>query len=166
MKVLRVLAVVAVLVIVFLGARWTRRVLFQERADAGRAASSSPAPVARATATPSPSPPPVLHRLAGVALGNVRYVVVEHPDGGTALYRLGEEVPGLGRIVDVTENSATFEGDLGRIRLRVTVPPSPTAAPPSPTYAKPTEAPVTPSPPPGRTATESPPSTVSDRSAS
>lgn len=130
-----------------------------------RVASGPPAETAAPTATPRSSRPPVGHRLAGVALGSVRYVVVEHPDGGTALYRLGERVPGLGRVVGVTENSATFEDETGRFELRITVAPSPTPLPPSPTQARATEAPLTPSPPAG-TATGSPPSTVPGRSAS
>jgi hypothetical protein len=170
MNLLRGLALIAALVAVLLGARWARSVLF----NAGdRPTRVAPSPTAAGpTATPSPSPPVILHRLAGTALGHTRYAVVAQPDGSTALYRFGDEVPGLGRIVEVTENSATFDGSAGRVRMRITGPPSPTPAPPSPTDGVETATPSTPStpappaPPAGRTATESPPSAAPDRSAS
>jgi hypothetical protein len=120
-------------------------------------------------ATASPTEVTIAHRLAGVALGNVRYAVVEQPDGATALYRDGDDVPGLGKIVEVTENSATFEGSSGRVRLSVKPPPSPSPAPASPTRG-PQEA-LTPeaskrSPSPDRSVTGSPPSTASGQPAS
>ena len=76
--------------------------------------------------TPSRSPTPVLHRLAGVARGRVEYAAVEGPDGTSQLYRLGDEVPGLGRLARVDRNSATINGPSGEIRLRVA--PAPTAS--------------------------------------
>lgn len=120
--------------------------------------------------TATSTPVTVAQRLAGVALGNTRYAVVEQPDGTTALYRAGDDVPGLGTIVDVTENSATFEGPDGRIRLNVKPPPSPTFAPPSPTpppEVEQTRAATTRSPSsPGRSEPESPPSSAPGRPAS
>jgi hypothetical protein len=64
--------------------------------------------------------------------------------------------------VEVTENSAMFEGPDGQVRLNVKPPPSPPPAPASPTQAAQSEA--TPdasmrSPSPDRSATVSPPST-------
>lgn len=124
-------------------------------------ATSAPSTPRKGEIPPTPTAPSVAHRLAGVALGNVRYAVVEQPDGSTALYRAGDDVPGLGQIVEVTENSATFDGPDGRVRLSVKPPPSPTPAPVPPTEAAESKtAPVafTGSPAPDRSATVSPPS--------
>lgn len=125
-----------------------------------------------ATTTPAPSPTPttgafgqataspsVHHRLAGIAVGDVRFVVVEHPDGTSALYRLGNEVPGLGRVRDITEDGATFDTPSGPLLLHITAPPPATATPPAPSVTassrpatSPTRRPVR-----ARTARESPP---------
>lgn len=123
-----------------------------------------------APGTPTPTTAAVAQRLAGVALGTTRYAVVEQPDGSTALYRSGDDVPGLGKIVDISEGSATFEGADGRVSLRVKPPPTPTFRPTQPPTADDedeTDAPEpTGSPPPARNATVSPPSTVRDQPAS
>jgi len=68
---------------------------------------------------PSGSPTPIRHRLAGVAGGNVQYVVIEDPNGVSNLYQLGEEVSGLGSISRIEEDAATINGPSGSIRLRV-----------------------------------------------
>src|SRR5262245_40872175 len=91
--------------------------------EAKAPAAAAPTAPRRAAQSPLPTSTPVPQRLAGVALGSVRYAVVEQPDGTTALYRAGDDVPGLGRIIDVTEDSATFAGPNGQVRLRVTAPP-------------------------------------------
>jgi len=165
MNLLRLIAIVVAVVILVLLAHRLRHVLFDTGSPA-QPPSVRPTEGAPPSATPSASPRVVLQRLAGVALGNMNYVVVEQPNGATGLYRFGEDVPGLGRIVEVTEDTATFEGSGGRIKLRITVPPSPTPVPASPTHGRPTEGVFTPSPEPDRTARESPPSALPDQSAS
>lgn len=142
---------------------------------AQRAGMSATAPTATprhsAPGTPTPTTAAVAQRLAGVAIGTTRYAVVEQPDGSTALYRSGDEVPGLGKIVEISEGSATFEGADGRVSLRVKPPPTATFRPTQPPKKEDEEdataAPEpTGSPPPARSATVSPPSTVRGRPAS
>lgn len=133
------------------------------------AAPNAPRQAAAGTATPTAAA--VAQRLAGVALGSTRYAVVEQADGTTALYRAGDDVPGLGTIVEITEGGATFEGVDGRISLRVKPPPSPTFAPTqAPDVDTEDEEDREPAPTrsasPGRSATVSPPSTVRGRPAS
>lgn len=138
----------------------------QDAPPTGTPAAVPAATIARqANELASPTASAVAQRLAGVALGTNRYAVVEQPDGTTALYRAGDEVPGLGRIVDVTEDSATFEGPDGRIHLRVKAPPSATPAPPTEAVAA-TPAGATRSSGRDRSATESPPSSAPGQPAS
>jgi hypothetical protein len=93
-------------------------------------------PAAVATGTPTPSPPaapraaaptPLAHRLAGTVIGDVQYAIIEHTDGTTELYRPGDEVPGLGRLVAIDARAAHFERDGGRLRLAIV--PAATATP-------------------------------------
>lgn len=76
-----------------------------------------------ATAAPTVSPPPaptlIRQRLAGIVLGALQYIIIEQPDGANGLYRPGEEVPGLGRLVSIETSSATFEGGNGTVRLAI-----------------------------------------------
>jgi hypothetical protein len=83
------------------------------------------------------------HRLAGTVVGDVSYAVIEGPDGTSALYRPGETVPGLGRIVDIGPDRVTIEGDHGRVDLQLAAAPTPTPAPPSPEPRESAEAPTT-----------------------
>jgi hypothetical protein len=95
------------------------------------------------------------------------YAVIERPDGTNDLYRPGQTVPGLGRLVDLAADRATFEGSDGRIELQL-VPASTPTITPSPAD-EPTPAPTTqPAEPsgPDLTAPATSPSSETDRSAS
>jgi hypothetical protein len=87
-----------------------------------------------ATAAPTWTPQPeakkkIQHRLAGTVVGDEQYVVVELPDGRNELYTPGQSVPGLGRVVSIGPDQATFDGDAGRVTLRLLPAPTPTATP-------------------------------------
>lgn len=86
-------------------------------AEPPSAPPATPAPSPASPLSPRPTTAPVRHRLAGVAVGPVQYVVIESPDGTHTLYRLGEEVPGLGEVTRIDPTAATFEGPAGSIRL-------------------------------------------------
>jgi hypothetical protein len=118
---------------------------------------------------PPYSPTPVLHRLAGVAQGKVEYAAVEGPDGISRLYRLGEEIPGLGRLVRIDGSSATIEGPAGQIHLSVAPAPTPSVTPTRRPTSPPPASLITPPPRrprPSRTASGSSPSNGRGRSAS
>jgi hypothetical protein len=109
------------------------------------------------------------HRLAGTVVGDEQYVIIEHPDGRNELYRPGQTVPGLGKVGEIGADNAVFEADGRRITLRLLPAPTPTVG--IPTSAAP-EVEATPNPKrvepprPGRSDSESSPSTDSDQSAS
>jgi hypothetical protein len=143
-----------------------------------RKSGEPPAPPPASTAPPTVQPteaaPPddtahVEHRLAGTVVGDEQYVVIEHPDGRNELYRLGQTVPGLGRVGQIGSDSATFEEDGRRITLRLLPAPTPTAVPPT---SAPSEVDATPKPKrvepprPGPSDSESSSSDDSDQSAS
>ncbi|GIW41345.1 MAG: hypothetical protein KatS3mg076_1922 [Candidatus Binatia bacterium] len=95
-----------------------------------------PTPTARSTPTPGRVEPPTAgpearrFRLAGVAVARSGgYAVVEDPRGRTVLYRVGEEVPGLGKLVRVEERRAFFRGPEGDLVMEIRPAPTPTAAP-------------------------------------
>jgi hypothetical protein len=126
-------------------------------------ATSSPTPTASAQPTA-----PLGHRLAGTVVGDEQYVIIEDPDGANELYRPGESVPGLGKLVEIGPDRAAFDSDAGRILLRLLPGSTPTSSPrATPTSAladtsEPTPAP----PPPDRSAPAPSPSAEPDRSAS
>jgi hypothetical protein len=94
--------------------------------------------------TPPPGSPVATksgYRLAGTVVGDALYAVIEQPDGSNDLYRPGQTVPGLGRLVDLAADRATFEGSDGRIELQL-VPASTPTVTPSP-EEKATSAPTT-----------------------
>ena len=166
----RYLYPVIALFVVLLLAWWIRERSPMARRQHASAAATATAvgPTAPVTAAPPTPHPPPGHRLAGLAVGAVSFVAVEHPDGSTALYRVGDDVPGLGRVEAITEAGATFTGDNGTMTLQVTAPAPPTATAiqlrTAPTEPPPGSTPTRPSP--GRTEPESPPSVAPDQSAS
>lgn len=128
-------------------------------------------PTRAATSTPSPelvrqTPFSRGHRLAGTVVGDVRYAVIEAPDGRSDLYGIGETVPGLGRLVDVEADRATFEGDEGRIEIRLAPAPTPTSTPRRPAPTTDATLPPTPDRASGRKPSSKPSSADLDRSAS
>lgn len=127
---------VTCLVAVMLLGLWLRRY------GKGTMPVEAPATVAPVTPAPPTEPPGTptasvvsesrRHRLAGTVVGDVSYVVIEGPDGASELYRPGETVPGLGRVVDIGPDRVTLQGDHGRIELQLAAAPTPTAGSPSP----------------------------------
>jgi len=93
---------------------------------AAPATSATPTSVAVAAATTAVHG----YRLAGTAAGlRGRYAVFEDPSGATEMYKVGEEVPGLGRLLFVGETEATVATTSGETRFRVR--PAPTKLPES-----------------------------------
>lgn len=87
---------------------------------------STPLPVP--TAPPADTPgsrivtPPAAaagHRLAGTVVGDVTFAIIEDPHGGNALYRPGQAIPGLGELIDITEDHVTVSGSDGSFELRL-----------------------------------------------
>ncbi len=104
----------------------------------GRLRDLEPAPVPVPTAIEAESPTvtpmpttlkaPPGYRLAGVAVGEPEsFAVVESSSGSSALYRTGEEVPGLGRLVSIGAERVIVENESGRFELWLA--PAPTATP-------------------------------------
>lgn len=88
-----------------------------------RTAATTPTGGAAAGQTPTAVS---TYRLAGTVVGDLRFAIVEAPDGSNDLYSIDEEVPGLGRLVAVGPKSATFEGSRGRFELKLVAAPTPT----------------------------------------
>jgi hypothetical protein len=86
-----------------------------------QAMAPTPTAVSKAAGkdTPIAGPPPGF-RLSGLAVGEPEsFVAIELPDGKSQLYRLDGDVPGLGRIVEITESGAVIEGENGRFTLQL-----------------------------------------------
>jgi hypothetical protein len=84
--------------------------------------SSLPTPLETATPTVTPlatvvkAPPG--YRLAGVAVGEPEsFAVVEAPSGAHALYRLGDDVPGLGRLLRIEAERIVVQSETGQFDL-------------------------------------------------
>lgn len=132
------------------------------------APESTPSPTASPSATvAAEAQRKIEHRLAGTVVGDEQYVVVEHPDGRNELYRPGQSVPGLGRVVQIGPDDAVFEGDAGRLTLRLLPAPTPTASPVDATEDELGTAPTPEAPSPRAPSETAPsPSVAPDRSAS
>ena len=100
--------------------------------DLEPAPQNPPAPSATPAQTVTPQPTvlkaPVGYRLAGVAVGEPEsFAVVEAPSGAHALYRTGEDVPGLGRLLRIEAERVVVQNESGQFDLWLT--PAPTATP-------------------------------------
>jgi hypothetical protein len=138
--------------------------------------STLPTPTETATCTVTPLATvvqaPAGYRLAGVAVGEpVSFAVVEAPSGSHGLYRVGDDVPGLGRLLHIEAERIVVLGEAGQFELWLM--PAPTVTPgrnPSPatTASAPprTPAPRTRPPAGAGTAPESMPSSARGRSVS
>jgi hypothetical protein len=86
---------------------------------------SQPAPtpvpdVAAADTPAAASEAPPGFRLAGLAVGDPQsYAAIELPDGSSHLYRVDSDVPGLGRVVAITNAGAAIEGEHGKFTLKL-----------------------------------------------
>ncbi len=65
-------------------------------------------------------------RLAGTVVGDLRYAIIEAPNGSNELYGIGQSIPGIGKLVEVGARSATIEGDDGRFVMKLLAAPTPT----------------------------------------
>jgi hypothetical protein len=144
------------------------------RKDVGPTPPPSTPPGLEATSQAAPRTPPgspvatkTGYRLAGTVVGDATYAVIEQPDGTNDLYRPGQVVPGLGRLVDLGADRATFEGSDGRFELQLvpastpTVTSSPVEEPTASSTTRPAERSVSDLTPPATS-----PSSESDQSAS
>lgn len=132
-----IISVAALLSAVLLGlwlagplGRW-----FGEPAPQPESPTPTPTPLPP-SASPTPAPEAEVDaatfRLAGVALSlDEPLAVIEMPDGSHLLLRVGEEVPGLGRLVRVGGDSVVVATETGEVTLWV-VP----AATPTPTNTR------------------------------
>jgi hypothetical protein len=106
---------------------------------AAQTAARAPSPAAPAIA-PAGTPGPAGFRLAGVALGEPdSFAVVETPNGATALYRLHDQVAGLGELVRIDAERVLVRSAHGQFELWLS--PAATATPtavPMPTPHTPT----------------------------
>lgn len=139
------------------------------RPEPSRPIGAPATPPARARATPPSPPPPTIqptpgHRLAGVALGErSEFAVFADPSGQTALYEIGDEIPDLGTLTEVSPGRAVVSGAHGTLEFRIQPASTPT---PARITALPAETLPPPEPSPAHTARESRPSTEPDRPAS
>ena len=106
--------------------------LWDRLRDLEPANPSVPTPLETAMPTVSPLPTvaklPSGYRLAGVAVGQPKsFAVVESPSGTHDLYRLGEEVPGLGRVLRIETQRIVVQNDAGQFELWLTPAPTVTA---------------------------------------
>lgn len=94
--------------------------------------TSTPTPVpgsATPTATLVAAIPPGF-RLAGVAVGgSTSYAAIEPPGAGTSLYRLNDEVPGLGKLVRIGGEKVVIRTKDGDLEMWVAPAPTPTFSP-------------------------------------
>jgi hypothetical protein len=71
-----------------------------------------------ARGTPTPVQPPPGYRLAGVAVGEPEsFAVIEAPNGSTSLYRLHDDVPGLGELIRIEAERVVIRGAAGQFDL-------------------------------------------------
>jgi hypothetical protein len=81
------------------------------------------------TATPTAGQPPG-YRLAGVAVGEPEsFVVIESPNGSANLYRLHDDVSGLGELVRIEAERVVVRGTAAQFELLLTPAATATAAP-------------------------------------
>src|SRR5262249_23148509 len=123
----RVLAAALALLVVVLA--W---LLWHRGGDEGKPAPAPPPTrTPNAAATPALAPTAAIgFRLAGTALGlHGRYAVLADPDGTPGMYRLGDEVPGLGTVARIGEYDAVVNREGTEMRFQVR--PAPTKVPQS-----------------------------------
>jgi hypothetical protein len=113
-----------------------------------------PTHTATATRTVTPVPTavnvPPGYRLAGVAVGEPEsFAVVEASSGASALYRVGDDVPGLGRLMRIEAERVVVQNETGQFEMwltpaaTITPKPSVTAAATTPAVHRTPAAPTT-----------------------
>ena len=120
----------AVLAVVLVSGYW----LWGRLRDLEPATPLVPTPLQTVMPTVTPLPTVVVaklppgYRLAGVAVGEPEsFAVVEAPSGSHGLYRLGEDVPGLGRVLRIEAEHIVVQTDAGQFDLWLTPAPTVTA---------------------------------------
>ena len=84
------------------------------------APTSAAAPAAEATSASTTVEAPPGFRLAGLAVGDpTSFAAIELPAGSSHLYRVDSDVPGLGRVVAITNAGADIEGEHGTFTLKL-----------------------------------------------
>jgi hypothetical protein len=149
---------ILLLVIILASGWWLWRRLASTLLPEGSVTSAparTPSPAAAAIAAAG-TPAPTGYRLAGVALGDPdSFAVVETASGATALYRLHDEVAGLGELIRIEAERVVIRSATGQFELWLSpaATASPTAVrtpkPSTPTARRPLRLPVartTPSP--------------------
>ncbi len=141
-----VLLILVLLVVVVVSGFWLGNRLLQTPAStpAGPApVSPGAAAAAPAKGTPTVGQAPAGYRLAGVAVGEPdSFAVIEAPNASTNLYRVNEEVEGLGRLVRIDAEHVIILGATGEFDLWL--------APAATATAAPTRTPKAPTPTPPR----------------
>jgi hypothetical protein len=116
-----VLLILLLLVLVAVSGFWLWGRLIEGGASSPVATATMP-PACTATlaagGTPTPLQPPPGYRLAGVAVGEPEsFAVIEAPSGSTNLYRLHDDVPGLGELVRIDAERVVMRGAAGQFDL-------------------------------------------------
>ena len=114
---LALVVICALLIVIILSGLWVWRRLVSTLAP-----QPPSAPTATATALPPPTPTPPRappgYRLAGVALGEPdSFAVIEAPDGTHALYQLGAEMPGLGKLLRIEAERVLVQSGTGEFEM-------------------------------------------------
>lgn len=128
-----VLLILVLLVVVVASGFWLGNRVLQTPAPT----PATPAPVspraaaaAPARGTPTVGQAPAGYRLAGVAVGEPdSFAVIEAPNESTNLYRVNEEVEGLGRLVRIDAEHVLILGATGEFDLWLAPAATATAAP-------------------------------------
>ncbi len=132
----RALALFLVALVLVSGYWVSRRLLEIETSQPG---GTTPTPTATRTATAIPTTvkAPPGYRLAGVAMGEPdSFAVVETAAGTSGLYRVGADIPGLGRLLHIEAERIVVQSEAGQLELWLTsavtaTPRSPLASPPA-----------------------------------
>jgi hypothetical protein len=91
---------------------------------------STPTAAASPTATAGAPQAARGYRLAGTVVGDLAYAIIEDPAGANQLYRPGQVVPNLGRVVAVEADHIVLDGADGTYALQLA--PAPTTSPTAP----------------------------------
>jgi hypothetical protein len=131
----RAVLLILLLLILFVSGFWLWGRLTEGGTPSRVATTTMPPPgtaTPAETATPTAGPPPPGYRLAGVAVGEPEsFVVIEAPNGSANLYRLHEDVPGLGELVRIEAERVFVRGAAAEFDLWLTPAATVTAAPAS-----------------------------------
>jgi len=110
---------------ILLASAWWLRSCGHRHAEPEPPAAAIPTATLRPAAAVTPAPSG--YRLAGVAVGDPQsFAVVEAPSGANVLYRLDDDIPGLGRLARIEAERIVVENEAGQIELWLMPAASPT----------------------------------------